>query len=92
MIVAKIYTMGELIVEIMRIENDRPLNKTALFKGPFPSGAPAIFISTAARLAAVSRASGAAHTRVEGAPAGGLDCFAPQQRLEFAVSNPPCGG
>jgi sugar/nucleoside kinase (ribokinase family) len=42
--------MGELIVEIMRVENDRPLNETALFKGPFPSGAPAIFISTAAQL------------------------------------------
>lgn len=42
--------MGELIVEIMRIENDRPLDETALFKGPFPSGAPAIFISAAAQL------------------------------------------
>jgi sugar/nucleoside kinase (ribokinase family) len=47
---AKIYTMGELIVEIMRTETDRPLNEVALFKGPFPSGAPAIFISTAAQL------------------------------------------
>ncbi|MDR0663696.1 MAG: sugar kinase [Spirochaetaceae bacterium] len=42
--------MGELIVEIMRIENDKPLNETALFSGPFPSGAPAIFISAAAQL------------------------------------------
>jgi sugar/nucleoside kinase (ribokinase family) len=42
--------MGELIVEIMRVEHDKPLNETALFKGPFPSGAPAIFISAAAQL------------------------------------------
>jgi sugar/nucleoside kinase (ribokinase family) len=42
--------MGELIVDIMRVENDKPLNETALFKGPFPAGAPAIFISTAAQL------------------------------------------
>jgi len=48
--VAKIYTMGELLVEIMRIEKDKPLDVPDLFKGPFPSGAPAIFISTAAQL------------------------------------------
>jgi len=47
---AAIYTMGELLVEIMRIEKDRPLDKPDLFKGPFPSGAPAIFISAAAQL------------------------------------------
>ena len=48
--VAKIYTMGELLVEIMRIEKDKPLDAPDLFKGPFPSGAPAIFISAAAQL------------------------------------------
>jgi sugar/nucleoside kinase (ribokinase family) len=42
--------MGELLVEIMRIEKDKPLDTPDLFKGPFPSGAPAIFISTAAQL------------------------------------------
>lgn len=47
---AKIYTMGEILVEIMRVENDCPLNQAGVFKGPFPSGAPAIFISTAAQL------------------------------------------
>jgi sugar/nucleoside kinase (ribokinase family) len=47
---AKIYTIGELLVEIMRIEKDKPLDVPDLFKGPFPSGAPAIFISTAAQL------------------------------------------
>lgn len=46
----EIMTMGEIIVEIMRTEVDRPLDKAALFKGPFPSGAPAIFIDTVARL------------------------------------------
>jgi hypothetical protein len=45
---AKIYTMGELLVEIMRTEKDKPLDEPALFMGPFPSGAPAIFISAAA--------------------------------------------
>jgi sugar/nucleoside kinase (ribokinase family) len=42
--------MGELLVEIMRIEKDKPLNTPGIFKGPFPSGAPAIFISAAAQL------------------------------------------
>jgi sugar/nucleoside kinase (ribokinase family) len=42
--------MGELLVEIMRIEKDKPLDAPDLFKGPFPSGAPAIFISAAAQL------------------------------------------
>ena len=47
---AKIFTMGELLVEIMRDKVDKPLNIPATFKGPYPSGAPAIFISTVARL------------------------------------------
>jgi sugar/nucleoside kinase (ribokinase family) len=42
----------------MRIETDRPLNETDLFKGPFPSGAPAIFISTAAQLGNETRILG----------------------------------
>jgi len=48
--VAEIWTMGETLVEIMRTEEDSPLNKTALFKGPFPSGSSAIMISTVARM------------------------------------------
>ncbi len=47
---AKIYTMGEILVEIMRDSVDSPLNEPGRFVGPFPSGAPAIFISTAAQL------------------------------------------
>lgn len=47
---AEIITMGEMIVEIMRANVDEPLDKAGTFKGPYPSGAPAIFIDTAARL------------------------------------------
>ncbi|MBQ8304706.1 MAG: sugar kinase [Blautia sp.] len=47
---AEVWIMGEMIVEIMRTEEDQPLDKPALFRGPFPSGAPAIFIDTVARL------------------------------------------
>lgn len=47
---ADIWIMGEMIVEIMRTEEGVPLDCPGLFKGPFPSGAPAIFIDTAARL------------------------------------------
>ncbi|MBR7032724.1 MAG: sugar kinase [Clostridia bacterium] len=45
-----IWTMGELIVEIMRDKEDSPLDKAGVFLGPFPSGAPGIFIDTVARL------------------------------------------
>ncbi len=47
---AEILTMGELLVEIMRPHEDIPLYESDSFRGPFPSGAPGIFISTAARL------------------------------------------
>ena len=47
---AEIVTMGELLVEIMRPQEDIPLYESSTFRGPFPSGAPGIFISTAARL------------------------------------------
>lgn len=46
----KIMTMGELLCEIMRPGEDMELYETGDFKGPYPSGAPGIFISTAARL------------------------------------------
>ena len=45
-----IWTMGEMLVEIMRPESGIPFYETGEFLGPFPSGAPAIFIDTAARL------------------------------------------
>ena len=47
---AEIITMGELLVEIMRPREDIQLYESDYFRGPFPSGAPGIFISTAARL------------------------------------------
>lgn len=47
---ADIWTMGEMIVEIMRTKEDVPLDTPGLFSGPYPSGAPAIFIDTVARL------------------------------------------
>lgn len=46
----KIWTMGELLVEIMRPRPDMPLEAPGEFVGPFPSGAPAIFCDTVARL------------------------------------------
>lgn len=46
----EIWTMGELLVEIMRPRLGLPLHEIAEFLGPYPSGAPAIFIDTVARL------------------------------------------
>ena len=45
-----IWTMGELLVEIMRPQPGTQLYEPGEFLGPFPSGAPAIFIDTVARL------------------------------------------
>jgi len=45
-----IWTMGELLCEIMRPKTNMPLHQADVFYGPFPSGAPAIFIDTVARL------------------------------------------
>ena len=42
--------MGELLAEIMRAEAGVSLGRRGGFVGPFPSGAPGIFIDTAARL------------------------------------------
>jgi sugar/nucleoside kinase (ribokinase family) len=45
-----ILTAGEILVEIMRTADDVPLDVQGCFYGPFPSGAPAIFIDQAANL------------------------------------------
>ena len=42
--------MGELLAEVMRPGRDEPLGQPGFFRGPFPSGAPGIFIDTVARL------------------------------------------
>lgn len=55
---AKIWTIGEFIVEIMRPTVGTELGTPGDFRGPFPSGAPAIFIDTAARLGVESAAIG----------------------------------
>jgi sugar/nucleoside kinase (ribokinase family) len=46
----RVISLGELLVEVMRPGVDQPLSKPGQFVGPFPSGAPAIFIDAAARL------------------------------------------
>jgi sugar/nucleoside kinase (ribokinase family) len=46
----EILTAGEILVEIMRKERDIPLWIQGDFSGPYPSGAPAIFIDQAALL------------------------------------------
>jgi tagatose kinase len=46
----EIWTMGEMLVEIMRPRAGMVLDQAEVFLGPFPSGAPAIFIDTVARL------------------------------------------
>ena len=46
----EIIAIGEILVEVMRTEVDSPLDRAGLFTGPYPSGAPAIFASQAARL------------------------------------------
>ncbi len=45
-----VWIMGELLVEIMRPKAGMTLGKTGPFLGPYPSGAPGIFIDTVARL------------------------------------------
>lgn len=45
-----IWTLGEPLCEIMRTECGQGLEHPNLFRGPYPSGAPAIFIDTAAKL------------------------------------------
>lgn len=47
-----IWTMGEMIVEIMRTKSEVPHSVTGEYIGPFASGAPAIMISAAARAGA----------------------------------------
>jgi sugar/nucleoside kinase (ribokinase family) len=58
-------TMGETLVEIMRPQVNQPLDQTALFIGPYASGAPFIFAVQAARLGA----------KVGGIGAVGRDAF-----------------
>ncbi len=54
-----ILTFGEALVEVMRTGVDQPLDQPGLFTGPYPSGAPFIFATQAARLGAQVAAIGA---------------------------------
>jgi sugar/nucleoside kinase (ribokinase family) len=47
---AEIITLGEILVEIMRPAAGQPLDRPGEFRGPFASGAPAIFAVAVARL------------------------------------------
>ncbi|HIE09264.1 MAG TPA: sugar kinase [Armatimonadetes bacterium] len=55
----EVATIGELLVEVMRKGVDVPFTEPADFVGPFPSGAPAIFIDQVARLGARAAIVGA---------------------------------
>lgn len=46
----EVISMGNLLVEIMRVNRDEPLNQSGTFVGPFPSGDTAIYIDAVARL------------------------------------------
>ncbi len=46
----EVWTMGEILVEIMRPKSGMQLYDTGEFLGPYPSGAPAIFIDAVARM------------------------------------------
>jgi len=45
-----VISVGNMLVEIMRVNLDEPLNEPGTFVGPFPSGDTPIFIDTVARL------------------------------------------
>lgn len=45
-----VITAGELLVEIMRTKTGVPFDEAGEFVGPFPSGAPGIFVDAVARL------------------------------------------
>jgi sugar/nucleoside kinase (ribokinase family) len=64
-----ILALGELLVEVMRTEKGVPLDTLGDLRGPFASGAPAIFATAAARLGADVRFAG-----VRGADAFGELC------------------
>ena len=46
----KVVTIGEIVVEIMAVETGVGFLEPLTLKGPFPSGAPAIFIDQVAKL------------------------------------------
>lgn len=77
---AEVICMGDILVEIMRPEAGIPLNQEGYFRGPFPSGAPAIFIDTVAKMGHSAAIIGGVgdddfgHYTVERMEADGVDC------------------
>lgn len=59
MIKTAIMTVGELLVEFVSHQKGCALRKVADYSGPYPSGAPAIFIDQAARMGADTQIIGA---------------------------------
>jgi fructokinase len=51
---AQIVTLGEILVEIMATRIGQRFTEPGLFMGPYPSGAPAIFIDQAGRMGATA--------------------------------------
>jgi sugar/nucleoside kinase (ribokinase family) len=50
-----VLALGEVLVEVMRDRTGEPLDTPGTFRGPYASGAPAIFAGAAARLGARAR-------------------------------------
>lgn len=77
---AEVICMGDILVEIMRPEAGVPLNQEGYFRGPFPSGAPAIFIDTVAKMGHSAAIIGGVgdddfgHYTVDRMEADGVDC------------------
>jgi len=46
----QVVSLGNMLVEIMRVQLDEPLDRPGSFVGPFPSGDTVIYIDTVARL------------------------------------------
>ncbi|EEZ4359130.1 sugar kinase [Escherichia coli] len=47
---SKVFTIGEILVEIMASKIGQPFDQPGIWNGPYPSGAPAIFIDQVTRL------------------------------------------
>ena len=50
MILPEVVSLGGMLVEIMRVSLDEPLDRAGTLVGPFPSGDTPIYIDTVARL------------------------------------------
>ena len=60
----KVVTLGEVLVEIMADERGHGFREPLRLVGPFPSGAPAIFIDQVAKLVNLAASSPASETTI----------------------------